>query len=415
MRIAVFTSQFPTRVSTFFARDIRALSDAGAEVEIFAIYPRSDVLWNFVPRMLVDFPRNRIHHLSIRECVPLIARSTKRAAHVAVRTTMAVGWSALAHGPMALAKSLYVVPKAWAWASGQNASFDQVLSYWGNYAATCAYLFSQIRQIPFSLFLHAGTDLYRGRILLREKLLAALNIVVVCEFNRQFLARTYPDFYPTIEHKIHVHHLGLDLNELYCDTSQRPLGRVLAVGSHEKNKGFQHLIRAIRILRDRGVGVTLDLVGDGPQSKALKLLVRDLELGECVRFHGWLAPDEVPAHMTKATVLVHPSTELGDAVPTVLKESMALGTPVIASDVAGIPELLDGGRCGLLVPPRNEDVLAGAIQMLVENERLRRDLAAAARKHAEAKFDMWRNGRRLFNILAGTDATERGFERIPTA
>jgi len=326
---------------------------------------------------------------------------------VTLRTAIAAVRSASPHGPVVMAKSLYVLPKAWAWAARPREPFDHVLSYWGNYAATCAYLFSQLSGTRYSLILHAGTDLYRSRVLMREKLLAARNIVVVCEFNRNFLANTYSDLYPAIERRIHVHHLGLDLNELSFDTGDRLPGRVIAVGSHQTNKGFQHLIRAIRILKDKGVEVTLDLVGDGPLTESLRLLVHDLELADCVWFRGWLAPDEVPAYMRRAAVLVHPSAGLGDAVPTVLKESMALGTPVIASDVAGIPELLDGGRCGLLVPPMNEALLASAIELLLGNERLRRDLASTARRHAEAMFDMWQNGRKLFSIL---DA-----ERMPAA
>ena len=80
---------------------------------------------------------------------------------------------------------------------------------------------------------------------------------------------------------------------------------------------------------------------------------------------GWLRPADVKAEMEGATVFVHPSNGLGDAVPTVIKEAMALGVPVVASNTAGIPELLDGGKCGILVPPRNVIALADAVQKLV--------------------------------------------------
>ena len=93
---------------------------------------------------------------------------------------------------------------------------------------------------------------------------------------------------------------------------------------------------------------------------------------------------------------------LGDAVPTVIKESMALGTPVVASNVAGIPELLDGGRCGMLVPPQNVEALADAIKTLLANTAMRRTYADAARKYAEEQFDLWRNGRRLARVLRST-------------
>ena len=106
--------------------------------------------------------------------------------------------------------------------------------------------------------------------------------------------------------------------------------------------------------------------------------------------------------MRQTTILVHPSIGLGDAVPTVIKESMTLGTPVVASNVAGIPELLDGGKCGILVPPRNVKALAGAIMVLLENTLLRRKYAEAARKYAEEQFDTSQNGRRLAEVLRST-------------
>src|SRR2546430_7501895 len=71
--------------------------------------------------------------------------------------------------------------------------------------------------------------------------------------------------------------------------------------------------------------------------------------------------------MSEATILVHPSDRLGDGLPTVLREAMALGTPVIASRIAGIPEALDDGRCGLLVPSGDLEALADAIARLLQH------------------------------------------------
>ena len=99
---------------------------------------------------------------------------------------------------------------------------------------------------------------------------------------------------------------------------------------------------------------------------------------------------------------MHPSSDLGDAVPTVVKESMALGTAVVASDVAGIPELLDNGRCGILVPPKNVKLLVAAIESLLCNNLLRQDYSYKARKYAEQKFDLWRNGKNLAEQLRST-------------
>src|SRR5437660_1770577 len=70
MRLAVFTNKFPHRISTFFARDMRALIDAGIELDIFPFYPLEPDLWRYVPDILNEkvLPRTRIHHIDLNEC-----------------------------------------------------------------------------------------------------------------------------------------------------------------------------------------------------------------------------------------------------------------------------------------------------------------------------------------------------------
>jgi len=308
---------------------------------------------------------------------------------------------------MPLAKSLYVFPKAWAWSRIHDGGYDHVLAYWGNYSATCAYVFHRLMEkpVPFSMFLHAGIDLYEDQVYLPEKLLYADNIIVVCDFNRRFLERLYPTVYPSIAGKIFEHHLGLDFEEFPYQPAGRQPRRILAVGTFAKYKGFEYLVRAVAELSRRGVDFELELVGDGKEGNALRALASELSISEKVRFPGWLHPTEVRSAMGQATMLVHPSNGIGDAVPTVIKEAIALGAPVVASNVAGTPELLDGGKCGILVPPANPIALADAMQVLLESDHLRRSYAEAARKYAEGKFDLWRNGRKLAEVL---NSTKRG-------
>ena len=85
-----------------------------------------------------------------------------------------------------------------------------------------------------------------------------------------------------------------------------------------------------------------------------------------------------------------------------IKEAMALGAPVIASHVVGIPELLDHGGCGILVPPRNVQSLANAIELLLTHPTLRHQYAVAARQYTEAQFHLWNNGQRLADLLCST-------------
>ena len=409
MRLAVFTSQFPNRVSTFFARDMRGLIEAGVELDIFPLYPLDDELWRYVPSILNErvLPRNRVHHLGLS--AGLASGGLRTSGGRFLKDALAVSTASVRGGGVAVAKSIYALLKARSWSGTFGGRFDHVLAYWGNYAATAAMVFQRLSDptIPISMFLHAGTDLYRRPVFLRSKLLYVDNVIVVCEFNRSYIEDRYPDIRDRIRAKFHVHHPGLDLSSTPYLENGRPSGRLLAVGSLEKVKGFDDLLRAVALLRQRGLPVDIDLIGDGPQWKALRRLASELGIEPAVRFRGWLASDEVQKAMSAATLLVHPSIGLGDAVPTVIKEAMAVGTPVVASAVAGIPELLNEGRCGVLVSPRSPERLADAVGQLLGDEARRKQFARAGRVFAEKTFDLWQNGRVLAEVLRSTRRAAR--------
>jgi colanic acid/amylovoran biosynthesis glycosyltransferase len=424
MRLAVFTAEFPGRINTFFARDLCALRRAGVEIDIFPIYPLQAKHWSAVPEYLnADvLPRHRVHHVSpLAALRPRPRRAPWEQRWRFLADTSRVRASAMRFGPGSFVKSEYVYLKAWAWARAaaeRGDRYDHVLAYWGNYAATAAYLFQRLidrddradrdgrddhedRDVPLSIVLHAH-DLYERQVFLSAKLERAQNVFVVCEFNRRFLAERFPDLYPRIAHKIHLHHLGLDVGSIVPAFEGRAAHTCLAVGRLDPSKGFDDLLRAAAIVRDRGLDIDVALVGDGEQAATLRRLASSLGIADRVHFRGWLAFDEVPAAMRASTMLVHPSCGLGDAVPTVIKEAMALGTPVIGSTAVGIPELLDDGRCGLLVPERNPERLADAITRLLRDAVLRDRLARAGRAFAERTFDLWQNGERLANHLSET-------------
>jgi colanic acid/amylovoran biosynthesis glycosyltransferase len=406
VRLAVFTNQFPGRTVTFFARDMRALLEAGVAVDIFPFYPLDQTLWRYVPDLLSEdvLPREHVHHLRLGATLAPLRAQTLRRARCFLRDAIAIGGAALRFSAGAAAKSGYVALKAWAWAQRHPAgSYDHVLAYWGNYAATAAYLFHRLTEprIPFSMIVHARMDLYREPAYLPQKMLYADNVFLVCEFNRGYIRDKYPHVFPRVADKIRIHHLGLDLAALRYEPDGRPGGKVLAVGRLERLKGFDNLLRAAQQLRRNGVAVDVELIGGGEEDARLKRLARDLGIAPHVRFRGWLPPDQVVLEMRRATLLVHPPVAL-DAMPTVLKEAMAVGTPVVAAGVAGIPEILEQGRSGVLVPPGDVPALADAIARLLADDALRRRYAEAARRHVERLFDLWTNGRRLADSLRAT-------------
>ena len=405
MRLAVFTNQFPSRVSTFFARDVRGLLDQGIDVDVFPLYPLDASLWKYVPAALNErvLPRDHVHHVSLRACARLgSGNQFARLGRFALDAT-AITTASLHGGPGRTAKSVYAALKGWAWAQRCAGRYDHVLAYWGNYPATSAYVFHRLTdaRVPFSMIVHARIDLYQTPVFLAQKMLYADNIFLVCEFNRDYLERKFPRVFPRLAAKIHIHHLGLDLREAHFSSAPRPPARVLAVGRFEELKGFHILLRAVDALAKRGITAEVELVGGGDWEGSLRALTADLGLAKQVNFRGWLPPDQVLDAMRRATVLVHPSVTL-DAMPTVIKEALAVGTPVIASDVAGIPEILAGGRCGVLVPPGNIGALADAVAALLADPAGQRAYARAGREHAERVFDLERNAQRFAEQLRST-------------
>ena len=388
---------------------MRALIEGGAELDVFVIAPLDASKWTHSLDLLgpQHLPRTRVHHLSLPgaalAALPTLARSFRTCR----RDAGAILASAAQHGARAFAKTAYVLPKAWAWAAEYAGRFDHVLAYWGNYAGTCAYAFHRViaqqsqQPVPFSIWLHAGVDLYRTRVFLREKLLYADNILTCCEFNVGYIGRMYPDVAQEIGAKVHVSHHGLDLAQFPFATDGRPSNRVLAVGRLARHKGFDYLLRAAAQLAARGVDLQVDVVGDGDQRRPLEALAAQLGIANRVRMRGWMPFPDVRAAMSDATLLVHPSEGLGDGLPNVVREAMAVGTPVIASAVAGIPDALSG-ECGVLVPPRDVDALAAAIQGLLNDPARRAAIATRARARTEEQYDLWRNGVRLAGLLRAT-------------
>jgi colanic acid/amylovoran biosynthesis glycosyltransferase len=404
VRLAVFTSKYPARIATFFERDLRALLETGLEIDVFAISPLDASAWRHSLDLLgpEQLPRQRVHHLTAGGALRAARPVLRRRFATAARDALAVLRAAAPYGPERFAKTAYTLPKAWAWAAEHTHRYDHVLAYWGNYAGTCAYLFHRLAapRVPFSIWLHAGTDLYRAPVFMREKLAYADNIITCCEFNQRYIAREFGDV-PGIAGKVHVCHHGLDLTRFPERVEGRARHRLLGVGALSPRKGFDYLIRALHLLGQRGVAAELELIGDGDERATLERLAASLGVTDRVTFRGWQPFDAVREAMSTATVLVHPSDGLGDGLPNVVREAMALGTPVVGSSIAGIPDALEGG-CGVLVPPKDAGALATALEQLLGDVTGRRAIARKARERAEAQYDLWRNGARLGELLRAT-------------
>ena len=140
--------------------------------------------------------------------------------------------------------------------------------------------------------------------------------------------------------------------------------RFVNVGRLCAEKAQMILLRAVWILVDEGIDVHLDLVGDGELRGDLEQAISDWKLGENVRLWGWRTSREVVEHISCSRALVMPS--FSEGLPVALMEALALERPVIATNIAGVSELVAHGENGWLVSPGDEHGLAAAMREAAE-------------------------------------------------
>ena len=196
--------------------------------------------------------------------------------------------------------------------------------------------------------------------------------------------------------KLRIIHCGVD-PKLF--EPRRHVGngdRLLFVGRLAAAKGLPILLEALAKVE----GVTLDIVGDGPDRKMLNEQAVSLRLSDRIRFLGYQSQPEIRELLKQVDVFVLSS--FAEGVPVVLMEAMAAGVPVVATRVAGIPELVDDEESGLLVSPSDVNGLANAIRRLLADSDMRNILSAAGRKKVQQEF------RRPFrNSTPGEHSNER--------
>lgn len=163
----------------------------------------------------------------------------------------------------------------------------------------------------------------------------------------------------------------------------RSPAHVLCVANLHWIKGVEHLVRAVALLGDTEVELTL--AGDGPEEAKLQGLVAELGIGRKVHFLG--LRNDVSELVRQAGIFVHPAV-WEEAFGFAIAEAMAGGCAVVATNAGGIPELIEDGVTGLLVPPADPIAIAGAIRRLLDDPALRDRLQAAGRQRVEERFDL---------------------------
>ena len=401
----MITSEFPTTVATFITRDMQILIKNGYSIDLYALYPKDESLWDYVPKegmKLIEDGHLKVKHISKMQMILSLLFFWNYFSLGLLTEVREILKQSKSYGSSQWQKSLYTVIWSIALISQEKEPYDKVISYWGNYSATGAYLFSKYAKVEteFYTYLHAGVDLYRDQIYLFEKLVYTKGILTVCQFNVEFLKQLYPDSYKAFLDKITVYHLPLEIKVLKPVKKEK--NKIIAVGRLDKKKGVNYLVDACHILKKQEIDFSLTLIGKGPEQENLEKQILEYDLSKYVKFLGHLPYSEVEKEMSSSVVLAHCSPELGDAVPTVIKESLSLGTPVIGSNIVGIPELLDYGKCGILFEPKDTQSLAESLSRILSDTNLQEEMSVKGRKFAEDTFDIKKNDAVLLQAIGDT-------------
>ena len=241
----------------------------------------------------------------------------------------------------------------------------------------------------------------RGPRVYRRTFRNARLLLPVCEFlGRRLVALGAPP------ERVVVHRTGIDLRRWpYRERSAAADGRLrlVTVGRLVEKKGIEYALRAVRVLVDRGVDVEYRILGDGPRRDRLAALAAELGVTDRVHLQGRYGQQAVRDRVEGSDVLVATSVTAADGdeegIPNVLKEAMALGLPVVGTRHAGIPELIEDGVSGFLVPERDENALADALQRLARDPGRWAAMGRAGRARIERDYDIHRLNDRLAGLL----------------
>ena len=392
LRVGYVFERFPSFGQTFCYREVAELVRQGADVTIFSIRrPTGEP-----PQDWDESIVRRVHYLPDEG--PLVkeieaARAAGKLPREAERALKEWGRQS---DFLRLYQAAYVGLRL------REAGVSRVHAHFAGMAARTVYWLRRFFAIDYSITAHAN-DIFAPRdfVVSLDKIIRdAAAVVTVSDFAVEHLRQRFPACAASF-HRIYN---GVDLGAFRGAELNAEPPLIIAIGRLIEKKGFADLISACRFLREQGQAFRCEIIGEGPLEESLAAHIAHSNLGESVQLAGTRTQSQIAERLAAATVFVLPCTsETGggmDNLPTVIMEAMAAGLPVVSTPVAGVPEMVQRGVTGELVPPHDAVVLAAAIQRIVSQPELARRLGAAGRALAAERFSIETNVRSLAGILA---------------
>lgn len=403
--VAYVLTQHPRTTQTFINAEIAALRTAGHEVVVFALNEADPA------QIRTDADRAEAAATIYLKVVGVAGAlsAARRAWALSPAELLRVAWQAVrsagTDGRRVVWRLFHFAEALIVWDRGRDRGVEVVHAHFGQSTSTVAWLVTTLGRVlgsgPSELVVtvHCGTEIEdAAETVPALKARDARAIVAISDHTRSQLMRHVPAEYWDA---IRVIRCGIDLGRFGLP-ERGPIGAaptILFVGRLDPVKGVPFLLEAVGRLRDAGRFVELEIVGGGPLESELRAAAAD---ASWVRFTGELPPEAVHERLLAADVFCLPS--LDEGIPVSIMEAMAVGTPVVTTAVAGIPELALDEQTALVVPAANVDQLVGALGRMLDDPMLVDRLRHAARQRVETLHDSSTNLPALVQLLTAPRA-----------
>jgi glycosyltransferase involved in cell wall biosynthesis len=406
-RIAYILRAYPRLSETFIVQEVLQMEARGAELAIFAFKDPGETMHN-PAEALVRAPIYYLQPTTILgwlKIVPEHGRLIFTSPLRYLQTLVLVFQSVIAGGrfkPFFLAAQLTRQIRA--------LGIEHVHAHFANKPTALARYASVLMGVPFSFTAHAK-DLYLSTPdSIAGKAIRADFITTCTAYNADYLRSIV---LPDDRAKIHTVYHGVDTDRFGFRQKQssRTNPIIVSVGRLVPKKGHSNVIRAAQLLHDRGFHFRLDIYGQGDLREPLRRQIEESGLVSVVHLHGARTQDELIQVYRKADVfvlapIVTPNGDR-DGIPNVLLEAMSTGLPAVSTTISGIPEVIEHGVNGLLVPSEDPEAVADALASLLDDPDLRESLGTNAAQSVRARFDAAKNAEYMASLL--------GFERTDSA
>lgn len=388
MRVAYLVNQYPAVSHTFIRREIAALEEHGLCVARFTLrQPRgrlvdaADLAEQSRTRCVLDVGALGLGAALARDA---LRRPWRLARALVLTLRLAVG-----SGRGVLVHLVYLAEACVLAGWIERRGIRHLHAHFGTNSATVAMLSAALAGVSFSFTAHGPEEFDRAELIgLEQKIARAHFVAAVSSYGRSQLMRRCA---PAAWGKLAVVRCGVD-DGFLCDADRSPrpspAARFVCVGRLCEQKGQLLLVEAAARLVASGRQFELVLVGDGEMRDEIERAIERAGLRSHVEITGWADGARVREELARARALVLPS--LAEGLPVVIVEALALGRPVISTFVAGIPELVETGCCGWLVPAGSVDALVVAMAAALdaspdELERLGREGRSRVEKLHDAR------------------------------